>query len=284
MGPNYVRPDVVTPDKWRIDYPKTADVANIRWWEQFGDPTLNRLIETALRENQDVRAAAARVDQFIGALVVTRSQFYPQLGYTVDVSRNRGALSGLAPVLAGTDQQYSLYQAALTSPWQIDLFGRIRRQSEAAPAQVLASDQGRRRVILSVVTSVAAAYIALLALDRQLEIARDSAKNYAATVQLFSLRFKGGVVSQVELEQTESLYQLALAAIPSLEQQIAIQENLISILVGRNPGPIPREKVLEDLVSPSIPADRMLCRLSRTWWRRMRTLGSRDPSTFLRSH
>ncbi len=133
-------------------------------------------------------------------------------------------------------------------------------------------------------TSVAAAYIALLALDRQLEIARDSAKNYAATVQLFSLRFKGGVVSQVELEQTESLYQLALAAIPSLEQQIAIQENLISILVGRNPGPIPREKVLEDLVSPSIPADRMLCRLSRTWWRRMRTLGSRDPSTFLRSH
>ena len=112
----------------------------------------------------------------------------------------------------------------------------MRRQSEAAQAQVYASEQGRRGVILTLVTSVASSYIGLRALDRQLEIAQATAKNYADTARIFELRFKGGVVSEVELNQVESQYQQALAAIPALEQQIAAQENLISVLLGRNPG------------------------------------------------
>ncbi len=253
VGPDYQRPKIESPGDWRIDYPKAAEVANTKWWQQFGDPALNQLIETALRENLDVQAAAARVDQFLGALSTTRSQFFPQFGYSGEASRNRASQVGPTP-LSGTNPSYSLYQASLNASWQIDLFGRVRRQSEAAQAQVYASEQGRRGVILSLVTTTATNYIVLRSLDRQLEIARSTARNYADTKDLFQLRFKGGVVSEVELAQIESQYQLALATIPSLEQQIAAQENLISVLLGRNPGAIPRGKSIDELVPPAIPA------------------------------
>jgi multidrug efflux system outer membrane protein len=255
VGPDYERPVTEVPAQWRIDFTKAADVANTKWWGEFGDPVLNELIEAALRENRDVRAAAARVDQFIGALATTRSQFYPQVGYSADVSRNRSSRVGQPPVPAGSDPYYTLYQAALSAQWQIDLFGRIRRQSESVQAQVLASEQGRRGVVLTLVTSVAASYIGLRALDRQLDISVATARNYADTARIFDLRFKGGVVSEVELKQVESQYQQALAAIPALEQQIAAQENLISLLLGRNPGPILRGRTLDELAAPGIPAD-----------------------------
>ena len=255
VGPDYSRPQTASPDQWRIDYPAAADVANTRWWEQFDDPVLNRLIDEALRENRDLLIAAARVDQFVGQLAVVRSQFYPQLGYSLDASRNRASRLGNPPIPAPADPYYTLYQGALNAQWQIDLFGRVRRQSEAAQAQVFASEQGRRGVVLTLVTSVATSYIGLLGLDRQLEIAQATAKNYADTAHIFDLRFKGGVVSEVELHQVQSQYQQALAAIPALEQAIAAQENLISILLGRNPGPVPRGKTLDKLVQPGIPAN-----------------------------
>jgi multidrug efflux system outer membrane protein len=255
VGPDYKRPEVDLPQQWRLDYPKAAEVANTKWWEQFGDPVLDQLIESALQENLDVRAAAARVDQFLGALSTTRSQFFPQLGYNASASRNRASQLGATPLAPGADPNYSLYQGALTASWQIDLFGRVRRQSESVQAQVFASEQGRRGVILSLVASVATSYIGLRALDRQLEIARATAQNYSDTLQLFQLRFKGGVVSQVELSQIESQYQQALATIPSIELQVAAQENLLSVLLGRNPGAIPRGKSIDELTPPAIPAD-----------------------------
>jgi multidrug efflux system outer membrane protein len=255
VGPDYVRPQTDVPAQWRIDYERAADVANTQWWGAFGDPVLDRLIEEALRENRDVRTATARVDQFIGQLTSVRSQFYPQIGYSADASRNRASRVGQPPLAPGADPYYTLYQGALSAQWQIDLFGRVRRQSEAAQAQVYASEQGRRGVVLSLVTSVATSYIVLRALDRQLEIARATAENYAGTKRIFDLRYKGGVVSQVEVAQVESQYQQALAAVPSLEQQIAAQENLISVLLGRNPGPIPRGKTIDQLAAPGIPGD-----------------------------
>src|SRR5882672_6652864 len=253
VGPDYKRPEIEAPKEWRIDYPQAAEVANTKWWQQFGDPSLNQLIEEALRGNLDIQAAAARVDQFLGVLSTTRSQFFPQFGYSGEASRNRASQVGPTP-LGGTNPNYSLYQASLNASWQIDLFGRVRRQSEAAQAQVYASEQGRRGVILSIVTTTATNYIALRALDRELEIARATASNYAATRDIFKLRFTGGVVSEVELAQIESQYQLALATVPSLEQQIAAQENLISVLLGRNPGAIPRGKSVDELVPPAVPA------------------------------
>lgn len=255
VGPDYQRPEIVTPENWRVDYPEAASVANIGWWTQFGDSALDALIDTALRENRDIQAAAARVDQFIGALQTTRAQFYPQIGYNANASRNRRTEHGLAPLPPGTDPYYSLYRGSLGASWQIDLFGRIRRQSEAAQAQVFVSEQGRRGVILSVVTSVAASYIELRALDRQLAIVRASAANYADTLGIFELRYQYGVVSQVELAQAQSQYQLALSTIPAIEQQIVAQENLISILLGKNPESIPRGKTIDELIAPEVPPD-----------------------------
>ncbi len=255
VGPDYRRPAIETPEKWRVDYPQAAEVANFGWWTQFGDPALNALIETALNENRDIQAAAARVDQFIGGLQTTRAQFFPQIGYNADVGRHRATERGLVTVPPGSDPYFSLYRGALNASWQIDLFGRIRRQSEAAQAQILASEQGRRGVILSVVTSVAASYIGLRALDRQLEIARASAANYAETLRIIELRYQWGVVSQTELSQVVSQYQLALATIPGIEQQIVAQENLISILLGRNPDAIPRGNNIDELIAPTVPPD-----------------------------
>ncbi len=255
VGPNYVRPTTDAPTAWRIDYPKAAEVANTKWWEQFDDPVLNDLVETALKDNRDVRIAAARIDQFLGALTSTRSQLYPQLGYNADATRARASRVGQPPLPPGADPYFSLYQATLGASWQIDLFGRVRRQTEAAQAQVYASEQAKRGVVLTLVSGVTTSYVVLRSLDRQLEIAQATAANFGATERLFELRFKAGIVAKTELMQIRSQHQQALAAIPAFEQAIAAQENLISILLGKNPGPISRGKTIAQLVAPQIPAD-----------------------------
>ena len=253
VGPDYVRPAGEVPAAWRVDDPQAAEVANLRWWQQCQDPALAELIETALRQNYDIRIAAARVDQYLGQLATTRSQFFPQLGYGLDASRNRGSEVGVSPIPAGVDPWYNLYQGTVSAAWQIDLFGRVRRQSEAAQARVYASEQGRRGTLLTVVSGVASSYLTLRSLDRKLEISRSTAANQKESLRIFRLRFAGGVVSQVEVSQVESQYQQAMQAIPLIEQQIAAQENLLSVLLGRPPGPILRGRGIEDLAVPPTP-------------------------------
>src|SRR5215469_11250386 len=227
VGPDYLRPQADVPAAWRIDYPKAIEVANSKWWEQFGDPVLDELIEIALRDNRDVRVAAARVDQFIGALMSSRSLALPQVGYSADASRSRASRVSVTPLPPGVDNYFTLYQATLGASWQVDLFGRVRRLTEAAQAQVYASEQGRRGVILTLVASVATSYITLRALDRQLEIAQAAAKNYGETLRIFNLRHRAGMVSGTEVAQIDSQYQLALAAIPAISQAIVAREHLI---------------------------------------------------------
>jgi multidrug efflux system outer membrane protein len=255
VGPNYVRPTVPTPDAWRIDYPKAADVANLKWWEQFGDPVLNQLVETALRDNRDLRVAAARVDQFIGALTATGAQAYPQIGYGADATRARASGAGFPPLPPTLNPYFSLYNVSLGAAWQADLFGRVRRQTEAAQAQVYASEQGQRGVVLTLVAGVATSYIVLRSLDRQLEIAHRTADNFAGTLRIFEARFRAGLVAKTDVMQIRSQLQQARAAIPQFEQAIATQENLISILIGRNPGPIPRGRTIDELAAPLVPGD-----------------------------
>jgi len=255
LGPDYVRPEVDTPAAWRIDFPQAAEVANTKWWEQFGDPVLNDLIETALRENHDVRIAAARVDQFIATLGSTRSQLFPQLVYGADASSNQASREGFPPIPAPVDREFDLYQAALGASWQIDLFGRVRRLSEAAQARVYASEQAKRGIVLSVVTGVATSYITLRGLDRQREIAEATAANFGESARVFDLRFKAGIVSMSEVSQVRSQHKQALAAIPAIDIQIAAVENLIAVLLGSNPRDIPRGKSIDEFVAPAIPAD-----------------------------
>ena len=254
VGPDYQRPEVVTPSAWRFEEPEVRELSNTLWWEQFGDPVLNELIGIAVQENKDLLIAAARIEEFLGRLGATRADLYPQVG--AEAAAGREGRSGVAPFTSGSSgkQTDNVYQAFLTASWEIDLWGRIRRASEAARAELLSQEEARLAVVLSLVSSVANSYINLLNLDRQLEIARETARTRKETLELFELRFEGGVISELELSQVRSEYQAALAVIPRAENLIAQQENALSILLGRNPGPIPRGRRLDELQLPAVPA------------------------------
>jgi multidrug efflux system outer membrane protein len=255
VGPDYVKPTSDTPPSWRLEYEAAAGLADLAWWEGFGDPALNNLIQEALKENKDLKIAAARVDQYLGALDTTRSQFFPQIGGTAAVSRQKDTETGPVPFPSSVSSIYNNHQAYLSVSWEIDIWGRIRRATEAARADVLASEEGRRAVILSLATNVANGYLTLRALDRQLEIARDTERAYAETLRLFNLRHKYGTISRLELSQIESQYESARQAVPQYQILITQQENFLSTLIGRNPGPISRGRTIDGLAPVGIPAD-----------------------------
>ncbi len=254
VGPDYVRPEVDTPQTFRFEEKEAKDLANTAWWKQFRDPVLDALIDEGLRNSKDLRIAAARVEEFAGRLTTTRSQFYPQIGYGGGGARERFSESLGTSLPPGVSNPQTTYSAVITASWEIDLFGRIRRLSEAAQAQLMATEEARRGIVLSLVSSVATGYIALRDLDKQLEIAKRTAKTRKEALDLFELRFKGGVVSLVEVAQIRSEYEAAVAAIPAIERAIALTENALSILVGRNPGPIVRGKTIDELHEVAVPA------------------------------
>jgi multidrug efflux system outer membrane protein len=248
VGPDYFRPAVETPPAWRVTDQDAKDLANTAWWEQFNDPVLNELVTTALRENKDLKIASARIDEFLGRYGVTRSQLFPQLGAGYEVSKQKNTLPG------STEKGiYNTYGAALGSSWEIDLWGKIRRQSEAAQALVLGSEEGKQGVILTLVSSVAGSYLELRSQDRQLEITNSTATSRGASYKIFQDRYAGGVISKLELSQNRSQYEEALASVPAFEKTIAQQENALSVLLGRNPGPILRGRTISDLSLPAIP-------------------------------
>ncbi|WP_277183246.1 efflux transporter outer membrane subunit [Caballeronia sp. BR00000012568055] len=253
LGPNYERPKVDVPADFRFAEPQAKEIANTPWWQQFNDPALNDLIDIALQENKDVKVAAARVDQFLGQFQTTRSQLFPQIGANASAGRER-VPTGSTILPPGVGNVVNQYQLALNASWEIDVFGRLRRETEAARANLLSSEEGRRATILSLVASVASTYINLVSLDRQMEIANQTVRSREESVKVFNLRFTYGEVSQMELAQAQSEYEAALATIPQLEQQIATQENAMSILLGRNPQPIKRDRELDDLATPQVPA------------------------------
>ncbi|MDH3867339.1 MAG: TolC family protein, partial [Desulfobulbaceae bacterium] len=165
VGPDYEQPKVDAPGAWRISPQEASDTANTVWWEQFQDPVLNDLINTALLENKDVRIAAARMEQFMAQVEISRSGFYPQVGYGVAGSKDQ-ASKNILP--AGVESLTETYQATLNVGWELDVWGRLRRATEAAQADLLAAEEGRRTVILSLVSSVATGYVSLRGLDAQL--------------------------------------------------------------------------------------------------------------------
>ncbi len=244
-GPDYTRPAVDMPGDWRIPVEEAAEIANIAWWREFNDPVLDELIETALLNNKDLRIAAARVEAFAARIGITRADAFPLIGYGASGARGERAPN------SGTSD---LYSATLNLGWELDVWGRIRRGTEAARAELLAAEEGRRTVILTLVTSVATGYVQLRNLDRQLEIARGTLASRAESVRLFEIKLRGGVISELELAQVRSEYELAAVRVPSLERQIALQENALSILLGDNPGPIKRGKAVDALQLPTVPA------------------------------
>ncbi|HUJ90725.1 MAG TPA: efflux transporter outer membrane subunit [Syntrophorhabdales bacterium] len=254
VGPNYQRPSVESPPSWRFEEKEAREVANTVWWDQFDDPVLNELIQTALQENKDLKIAAARIEEFIGRYVTTRAALFPQVSTGDSVGKNRVTQKSSTPYPStGENPAYNL-QASLNASWEIDLWGKLRRATEASRADLLSTEEGRRAVILSLVTSVANAYVNLRDLDKELEIAERTAHSREESYDLFKTRYRVGVISETELYQAKSEYEQALATIPFLEKTIAQQENALSVLLGRNPGAIPRGKTIDEFVLPAVPA------------------------------
>ncbi|HBL23314.1 MAG TPA: RND transporter [Deltaproteobacteria bacterium] len=255
VGPDYKRPAIDSPGAWRFEEKEARDLANTAWWGQFGDPVLNELIQTALRENDDLRIATARVEEYVGRYWVGRSGLFPQIWADASAGRNRVSEEGMSPLLSSAlKNPVDYYQAAFSGYWELDLWGKLRRANEAARADLLSTQEARQSVILSLVSSVANGYIALRDLDKQLEVTIRTVKIREEAYKLFKLRYEGGVISELELYQVKSEYEQALATIPQIEKQVASQENGLSVLIGRNPGPILRGKKMDDLVLPTVPA------------------------------
>ena len=233
VGPDYVRPKVDAPSAFRFEPTQVSATVDTAWWKRFDDPVLDAHITEALANNMNVKVAVASVEQAAGVFTQTRSQFFPQVGYSASGERARTTEAGANPVIARLiPNPASAYQALLTASWEIDLWGRIRRLTEAARANLLASDEARRGVILTLVTSVATSYIQLRGLDEQLVIAKQTLDAYGESLKLFQLQFQYGQVSQMNVAQVQSQYETAAAQIPQIESQIAQQENALSILLG----------------------------------------------------
>ncbi len=254
MGPDYKRPAIDTPQAWRIEEKDAAALADTKWWTQFRDPVLEDLIETALRANYDLRIAAARIEEYVGYYWVGRSTLFPQIYGSGSGARQRVSERGATVLPDTTKNPSDFYQAGLSGSWELDIWGRLRRLTEAARADLISTEEGRRSIILTLVTSVANSYVNLRDLDKQLEVTERTTRSRAESYRLFQLRLEGGIISELELSQVKSEYELALSQIPLTQKQITFQENALSILLGKNPGPIARGKTIDELTLPAVPA------------------------------
>ncbi len=253
VGPDYKKPELELPDNWRIEPDNSAAIVELQWWKNFNDPVLNELIITALHNNQDIRIAAARVTEYAARVDIVRAGFYPQIGYSGNANRNQLSRETFNASSSGS-RVYNSFSAGLNVGWELDFWGKIARTTEAARADLLAEEAARQVVILTLVSSVASSYSQLLNLDKQLKTAEDTVSRRKATVDLFKVKFAGGVISELEVAQIQSEYEFARVRIPVIERQAALLENALSVLLGQNPHDIIRKKQTNDLTLPKIPS------------------------------
>jgi multidrug efflux system outer membrane protein len=254
VGPNYQRPAVDIPQSFRFEDKKAKDLANTVWWEQFNDPVLNELIQIALKENKDLKIAVARIGQFVGKYVSTRAALFPQFGAGASGGGQRITETGLPPAGNVKGNPNDVWSVYLNGNWEIDIWGKIRRATEADRARILSSEEGRRTVILSLVAAVSSAYIDLRDADREMEISRKTAEAYKESLRIFELRFKEGFSSSIEVNMVMAEYEQALSRVSFYGKTIPQLEDALSTLLGRNPGPVPRGRTLDELALPEVPA------------------------------
>jgi len=256
VGPDYRRPTVTVPVNYRDAQgitPEQASIADLPWWEVFKDQRLHELVKTALANNYDLRIAVTRIEQSRQLAAQARAQYFPFLNYGVTSSDGKNELLGLVSPSSG--EQRGAFGAVASAAWEADVWGRIRRENEAARAQYFATEEARRGVMLSLVSDVAQAYFELLELDLQLDIAKQTTDSFSQTLKLFTQRLEGGVATKLDTSRAAAAQATAAASIPEIERQIAIKENQISILLGENPTPVPRTaKLLDEIVPPDVPA------------------------------
>jgi outer membrane protein, multidrug efflux system len=247
VGPKYARPVIHPPANFYTEQQATANsVADLAWWDVFKDPVLQGLIREGLKNNYDLQLAVARVEQERDLLGVSRSQYYPQVGYNASISGQQ-----FLPAIPN----HTYYSYSFSTFWEFDLFGRIRKLNEAQRAAYFSSEEARRDVRLLVMSDVAQGYFQLRALDEQLEIARRTVQSFQETLDLFQHKFEGGASSGLEVARAQAALSNVAAVIPDFERQIVAQENALDLLLGRNPGPVARGAALADQFDPpDVPA------------------------------
>lgn len=244
LGPNYRRPEIASPAVYRGQAEAEPEsLADLAWWDLFEDAALRDLIGTSLTANRDLAVAVARVEQARGFVFVARSEMLPQGGYSGSADRGRG-------LVIGSTDTFNVFAGVLNAAWEIDLWGRIRRSTEAARAELLASEEFRRGVVLSLVSGVAQAYFELRELDRELEIARATTASFADSHELFVRQYEGGVGTKLATARADAARAQAAATAADLERLIVVKENQISVLLGRAPTAITRGVTLSDQVMP----------------------------------
>jgi multidrug efflux system outer membrane protein len=254
IGPNYKRPVIEAPAAFR-DQAAGGDhsFADVAWWDVYQDDRLKDLIRAALVDGYDARIAATRVEQAQAIAAQVHGQLFPSLGYEANADRGRNAILG-SPNVQGTGSTTDGFDGYIGAAWEFDLWGRVRRLNEEARSQYLASEEARRGVLLSLVGQVATDYFELLELDEELAIAHQETDSFGDSLKLFNQRLAGGIVSELETSSADAAMATSAALVPGLERQIAIKENEISVLIGRNPGAIIRGARLSDQpVPPDVP-------------------------------
>ena len=243
VGPKYTRPSLQPPTDFYAERQiSTSSEADLAWWDLFKDPVLQSLIREALKNNYDLQVALARVEQERSLAGVTRSEYFPQVGYGASISGQRAPFPFVA--------SHTYYSYNLNTIWEIDLFGRIRRLNEAQRAVYFASEEAKRDVRLLVLAEVAQGYFQLRALDADLEISRRTVKSFQDTLDIFQRKFEGGAASGLEVARARAALANVAAAIPDLKRQIVAQEAALNLLLGRNPGAIDRGAALADQFDP----------------------------------
>jgi len=251
VGPKYQRPEYPVPASHRSEAALPAAPAaaapmlgDVKWFDLFQDEQLQELIRTALKDNYDVRIAAQRILAAQAFITVEKSGLYPSLNAEFSADQQRGVNRGLSSVFGGG-----------VAFWELDIWGKIRRQTEAARAQYLAQEAIQQAVIQSLVTGVASSYFELLELDQELEVAKRSLLSRQGSHRLVQARMKGGIANQLEVDQAMSLVASAAATIADVERRREQAENFLSTLLGRNPGPVERTKTLDgQKLAPEVPA------------------------------
>ncbi len=258
LGRNYQRPAIETPSTYRAasGQPSAASLADLQWFEVFHDDTLNGLVKTALQENFELRIAAERVLQARAAYGITRAGQWPTIDASADLITARSSQVGAnRGIPAGVDTDVSYAQAGFSFGWELDVWGRLRRLSEAGRAQYLATEEARRGVVTTLVADVSETYLAVRALDLELEIAKRTRDVATDNLRLTEARRASGIASGLDVRQAEQLLFTATGQIASIEREIALAENALSLLLGHVPGDIPRGQPLEALQAPpAVPA------------------------------
>jgi multidrug efflux system outer membrane protein len=251
VGPKYHRPAVQTPNAFRDvttvsqQQAQAASYADLPWWQVFQDPTLQELIRTALKQNYDLQLATERINAARAQVAVTRSSLFPQ------VSANANFAGGKENVV---QSKFNFLTLAGDAAFQLDLFGRLRRATEATRAQLLATEDARQTVILTLVSDLASDYFSLLQLDLQFQITRETVNTQTDSVKLTKLRLDRGVATKLDVLQAQQVLDTANAQIPDLERQIAQEENAISILLGDYPHDVARGlPLVEQSLPPEVP-------------------------------